>query len=222
MSHPFFMWEKLAILVVRLFINSKSLLMNKTTAKALTTALFILFFVSCTKQNDLLSVRAASQSAEAQTRHYIGEAFGGGIVFYVDSAGKHGLIAFPIDFEEAGVWSYNDTVTGARGTGLGKGFLNTAKIVRVIGAPADTTEDYAALEVATFIANGYQDWYLPSKDELNELYKQKDVVGGFRPFAYWSSTEADASTAWFENFSSGTQVKSTKLGGYGLRAIRVF
>jgi len=191
------------------------------TAILLSVATCVLFSPGCTKESSTPSASAAISHSSQVAQHFIGEHFGGGIVFYIDSTAKHGLVAYPEDFEEAGVWSYNNVITGARGTCLGAGIFNTRRIVLVQGT-SDTLEDYAALEVAEFTANGYKDWYLPSKDELNELYKQKDVVGGFKPFAYWSSSEVDASTAWFQNFASGIQVKSPKLGGYALRAIRLF
>lgn len=51
---------------------------------------------------------------------------------------------------------------------------------------------------------GYSDWYMPSKDELNELYLNQGVLntitnGSF----YWSSSEYDASNAWYQNFYNG-------------------
>jgi hypothetical protein len=74
------------------------------------------------------------------------------------------------------------------------------------------------------ILNGYSDWHLPSKEELNSVYvNMKQVgVGGFSNNFYWSSTENDNYIAWFQNFNNGYQYYSTK--GYPLyvRAIRAF
>jgi hypothetical protein len=194
----------------------------KTTASLLVVTC-VLWAVACTKDSNVPSASAQTSYSSQAAQHFIGERFGGGIIFYLDNTGKHGLIAGTIDFEEAAAWSYNFVNTGARGTRLGKGFSNSNRIVRVIGSPADTTEGYAAFETANFAANGYYDWYLPSKDELNKMYNQKDVIGGdFKPAAYWSSTEADASTAWFQNFGDGSQHKGTKNSGYSVRPIRYF
>ncbi len=64
--------------------------------------------------------------------------------------------------------------------------------IAVILASCD--EAGIAAELATNYEwfNGQTDGFLPSKDELNELYKQKDVVGGFVNYIYWSSTESSS------------------------------
>ena len=72
------------------------------------------------------------------------------------------------------------------------------------------------------VANGYDDWYLPSKDELNKLYLNKDAIGGFVNATYWSSTQSSSTLAWFQIFSTGTQTVSTKTFTINFRAIRAF
>ncbi len=37
-------------------------------------------------------------------------------------------------------------------------------------------------------ANGFSDWRLPSKDEIAQLYLNKQVVNNVKPYWYWSST----------------------------------
>ena len=62
-------------------------------------------------------------------------------------------------------------------------------------------------------------WRLPSKSELNELYKAKSAVGGFSDFYYWSSTEIDANYAWNQYFYNGDQnspSSRTTHGEFGL------
>ena len=56
------------------------------------------------------------------------------------------------------------------------------------------------------ILNGYSDWYLPSKEELNAVYVNlKQVgVGGFAEDSYWSSTEDGNDYAWTQNFYTAT------------------
>ncbi len=53
--------------------------------------------------------------------------------------------------------------------------------------------------------NGYSDWYLPSKEELNQLYLNRSAVGGFGSGVYWSSTEGGAYSAWSQFFGNGYQ-----------------
>jgi hypothetical protein len=159
---------------------------------------------------------------QVSVKHYLGEHFGGGIIFYLNSSGKHGLIAAPGDLDEPSSWSRKDTLNNAKNTALGAGAGNSYRIVKTQGFPEYEEDTYAALECMEFMLNGYQDWYLPSKDELNELYQQKDIIGGFRPYSYWSSSERDASNAWFQNFSNGKQHLQLKTAGYALRPVRRF
>jgi hypothetical protein len=77
----------------------------------------------------------------------------------------------------------------------------------------------------TLTLNGYSDWRLPSKEELNQLYLKKDTIGGFTLNTYWSSTEYDGYSAWFQYFSVGIQDGTYKNGRYSrcnVRAVRAF
>ncbi len=70
---------------------------------------------------------------------------------------------------------------------------------------------------------GYDDWFLPSKDELNKLYLSKDTVGGFTGDYYWSSSEYSAdAAAWEQLFNDGSQNYDVKYGTYRVRAVRAF
>jgi hypothetical protein len=105
---------------------------------------------------------------------------GGGIVFYIDGTGAHGLEAIVADEPNDMTWD------AARTTNFGSG------------------------------------WRLPTKDELNQLYLQKAVVGGFATNGYWSSTEYNSDYAWAQDFSSGYQGCSSKSFTYRVRAVRAF
>ncbi|MBS1745206.1 MAG: DUF1566 domain-containing protein [Bacteroidetes bacterium] len=177
--------------------------------------------VSCRKDAAVLST-STGEADLALVKHYIGEHFGGGVIFYLNQTGKHGLIAATLDIEEASVWSRKDTLNNAKGTALGAGAGNSYRIVKTQGYPEYEEDTYAALECMEFMLNGYQDWFLPSKDELNELYKQQNIVGNFKPFSYWSSSELDVSTAWFQNFGNGQQLLQVKTAAYALRPVRRF
>jgi len=65
-------------------------------------------------------------------------------------------------------------------------------------------------------------WHLPSKTELQYLYEQKNVVGGFASAGYWSSTEYGSSNAWGQNFSFGDQNIGNKYRALRVRAVRAF
>ncbi|MDA7578795.1 DUF1566 domain-containing protein, partial [Flavobacteriales bacterium] len=158
----------------------------------------------------------------------IGDTFGGGIIFYLDGAGT-GLIAAPIDqagYGAAGAYwgcNYFD-VPGADGTAIGTGAQNTVDIVNAgCGIAADLC--------ANLILGGFSDWFLPSKDELNQMYLhigQGDIfdygnIGGFGSNYHWSSTEYSNTGACLIHFNTGSiQVNHTKNHQSYVRAIRAF
>ncbi len=150
--------------------------------------------------------------------HTIGEKYGGGTIFYIDNSGQHGLIAASKDQSENIQW-FNGSyaVTGATATEVGTGQLNTTIIINT-----QKTGSYAASICDQLVLDGYSDWFLPSKDELNLLYLQKEIVGGFTNNFYWSSTEHGDGSAWEQNFINGTQYYANKNFPISVRAIRAF
>ena len=75
---------------------------------------------------------------------------------------------------------------------------------------------------ADYTVGQYDDWYLPSKDELNQLYQQQTAIGGFEGDWYWSSTENDSRYAWVQDFNFGNQNYSYKDATFYVRAVRAF
>ncbi len=132
---------------------------------------------------------AVVKVAPAEPELKIGDKFGGGKIAFMDTTGKHGLIAAEADLP-----------------GGDKYIWEVAK-----KACEDLRE------------NGFNDWYLPSKDELNKLYRHKRAVGGFSVhFYYWSSTELDAHTAWNQYFGDGSQDTNAKDVKWRVRPVRAF
>ena len=143
----------------------------------------------------------------------------GGKVFYVtDNTGLHGLEAAPVNQSLGAAWGcYRTSISGADGTAVGTGAANTAAIV------AGCAEANTAAKIAdAYALNGYTDWYLPSMGELNLLYQQKTVVGGFANDTYWSSSETISSGAWVQSFRTGTQDYAGKNYPLPVRAVRAF
>jgi hypothetical protein len=157
--------------------------------------------------------------------HYIGETYGGGKVFYVYDNGKHGLIAATSD-QSTGIRWYggSNTNTRARGDGVGAGLKNTAIIIANQGAVDGNALAATVCNEYSVTVDGvtYGDWYLPSKHELDLLYLQKTVVGGFAGNYYWSSTEGDYYFAWTQGFVGGNQGNGSKSSTLYVRAIRAF
>ena len=65
-------------------------------------------------------------------------------------------------------------------------------------------------------------WRLPTKDELNLLYENKEKIGGFADDYYWSSTEGGDNGEWIQDFVSGTQGNGSKDDYNYVRAVRAF
>lgn len=192
----------------------------KTTNKACLTAI-LLIAVSCTKEGIKKSPAASSQSAgNSVAAHHIGERYGGGIIFYIDSTGDHGLIVDTTDLGFRSPW-YNGayTVTGATATRLGSGKMNTQKIILSQG---DSGRRYAAYRCAHSRKSGYTDWVLPSKNELNELFKHHWVINYQNDSYYWSSTEYSKNEAWVQHLVDGNQTPYSKEIRWAVRAIRYF
>lgn len=157
-------------------------------------------------------------STTGSTPLAIGDNYGGGIIFWLDATGQHGLIAATTD-QSTGLHWYNGsyTTTNAVRDGIGAGMYNTERIIA-----NQSTGSYAAQLCANYQGGGYGDWYLPSKYELNLLYLQKTAVGGFVSAYYWSSLEYDSSNAWLQYFHDGTQGEYVKYDAGYVRAIRAF
>jgi hypothetical protein len=164
------------------------------------------------------------------TVHYIGESYGGGIVFYLYDNGLHGLIAATGDQATSVIRWYGGSYTNtcARADGVGAGYKNTAIIIANQGPVDGNTFAARVCNEYSVTVDGitYGDWYLPSKFELNLLYQELNVIGGFTTSSayYWSSTESDANHAYIQSFIDGSQGpddKNQPIDKY-VRAIRSF
>jgi len=172
-----------------------------------------------------------SVTAPNNSNHYIGELFGGGIVFYVYDNGHHGLIADTVDLSSNAPWtcsSFQSTYTYAFKNGVNGGIANTVKIVTQAGE--GPLPPYAAQLCDKYNGGNFSDWYLPSYYELNLMYSNIGQgasspytnIGAFANNFYWSSTEYNGNTACLENFSNGANGVPSKSTDAYVRAIRAF
>ena len=149
----------------------------------------------------------------------------GGKVFYLtDATGKHGLEAAPVD-QPLAEWGRCGKAVVDPSTDIGTGLANTNAINAVCGVGT------AAYKAANYSSNGLGGWYLPSKDELNQMYLNigqgattpNTNVGGFADYGYWSSTETSNIRAWRQGFGNGLQSSFEKLTpSIRVRAVRAF
>ena len=192
-----------------------------------------------TGTSQLISVPYALHANTAETAggHYIGELFGGGIVYYVYDNGTHGLIASLDDLHIAigNRWgSGTNDITEA--TNHYDGEANTSAItdVLVAGFAAHLCEDYSN--------GGFSDWYLPSIIELGKMYQAiltinnilandgDDTTNPLHPEfvfpifgSYWSSREHTVTHALGFDFLGGVVASPrSKSLASGVRAVRAF
>ena len=156
--------------------------------------------------------------------HYVGESYGGGMVFWVDSTGTHGLITALDDIGSGSIYTwYNGTyvTTNAVCNGVNAGMRNTERMQVTMGSGS-----YAADLCANYQGGGYGDWYLPSKDELNKLQLTLGTAGlaNISLYARWSSTESNLNYAWdqYVGPNGGLQETKFKIFQLKVRPVRAF
>jgi hypothetical protein len=155
----------------------------------------------------------------------IGQDYQGGKVGYIFQPGDagfvvgetHGLIAAAQDLPGLYQWGcLGIAISGADGQAIGTGAQNTLDIVNA-GCGV------AAQACADLVLNGYSDWFLPSFQELAQLYNNRNSIGGFQNNWYWSSTESDSNNAVGFQFGINYYLSFGKNDGQiAVRAVRAF
>ena len=208
--------------------------MTTTQRDAISAAKGLVLFNTTTNtlqinEGDATTANWVSLSAAATSATYsIGDIVNGGVVFWLDSTGQHGLVAAMSDYATSVGWGCNGTdlpnVPNATsyppigvGAEIGDGFNNTNDILN------DCPTAPAALAARSLGAQ----WFLPSAKELNQMYINKTTlegVSGFTAFSgvYWSSTEYDNNVVRTHNFSNGSQSNYGKNYANAVRAVRAF
>lgn len=118
----------------------------------------------------------------------LGQSYGGGIIFYIDGSGQHGLVSAPIDQSTFANWE-------------------------------------SAVELCdNLVLNNYDDWRLPTYEELNLMFENLHLknIGGFAQYTYWSSTVPSLGYANAINFYTNVKGKQNKGRNIYVRAVREF
>jgi hypothetical protein len=209
--------------------------MTETQRDAISAAKGLVLFNTTTNtlqinEGDATTANWVSLSAAATSATYsIGDIVNGGVVFWLDSTGQHGLVAAMSDVATSVEWGCYGTdlpnvpnVTSnppvGFGAEIGDGFNNINDIL------TDCPTAPAALAARSLGAQ----WFLPSAKELNQMYINTTTlegVSGFTAFSssYWSSTEVDGINARRQLFDDGDQRSTSKSNtASSVRAVRAF
>ena len=210
---------------------------GEITVTGLTNGVDYTFTVTAVNENGTSAPSSASNSVTPNVA--VGDLLQGGVVYYVaptptdlDGDGKVdiGLICAVEDQSAAIEWILGgltqSTANGNTLEDIGTGQTNTTAMMNqagYTGGAAQVADDYSVTD------NGvtYNDWFLPSLEELNEMYSQKNSIeaaAGVTSFGtdYWSSSEHDSNIAKSVNMSSGDDIDTNKNAQLNVRAIRTF
>jgi hypothetical protein len=168
---------------------------------------------------------AAPAAASGTTAYKVGDTGpAGGFIFYDKGNNSNGwryLEAAPEDAEFRALWSVHgtrvNTDQNSTQNGIGYGKRNSQLIVETFSRTAGEW-DTASQKTDDFVFNGFDDWFLPSQAELDQMYgslKRKNL-GNFKNEWYWSSSERDQWYAFCQSFKDG------KMDYYGKRDYRYF
>jgi hypothetical protein len=153
-----------------------------------------------------------------------GQSYQGGIIAYIFQSGDsgfisgetHGLITTTSDHSTGAQWGCSGTSISTSTT-FGTGQNNTTSIVN-----GCSTASIAARICNDLVSGGYSDWYLPSYSELQKLYSNRTVIGGFSSTYYWSSSQYTSTQVYSIYFYNGYAYGTSKTSTAYVRAIRKF
>ncbi len=191
----------------------------------------VTYYIRAYAINNGTTVYANELSFKTGTPHVIGESLAGGKVIYVDCSGQHGLIGALVDQSTSAPWGCYGTYVGTGyaqgGNVIYAGLANTNLIVAACGV-GTAAQLCAAYTTGGTNLPGITNWYLPSKDEFQELWNQKSIVGlstGCATYGcyYWTSTEYSSTIAYCipSNFVSPNYNLYKNSNNY-VRAVRAF
>jgi len=169
----------------------------------------------------------------------VGQSALGGTIAYIlrpgnpgyDANVQHGLVVTSnntaLSVNWADIESYCGTnLVGGTSTAIGTGAANTAIIA------STCTGITAASRCLAVTDGGYNDWYLPSRDELNAINGSFGLPSGFNFVSgrfYWTSSENNSTSAWLTlwngpsgGFWTAGKWGSGSIDAYALRAVRSF
>jgi hypothetical protein len=156
----------------------------------------------------------------------IGQAFGGGILAYMlqagdpgyDAANPHGIIAYSTDLAATQWYNGTYSLVGCFDVAIGAGKINSNLIYTSYGAGT-----YAASLCLPIVNGVYNDWVLPSQNDLLAMYPNQAAIGGFDNTApYWCSSENSNTIAAVISYANGGIFSAGKSSLFKIRPVRYF
>lgn len=166
--------------------------------------------------------------------HYPGEMFGGGVVFWVDHTGQHGLICSLVDLSIAEAWSNIITQVGPPAQSFWNGLGNTNAVWNTVSPSSGAIYLCHEYENINYGTGTFNDWFLPAIDQFRLLLYARYQVNqaieldgnpATTPFAatdYWTSTEYLDDQAYYYNLPLNYEDFDLKTSWYAVRAVRAF
>jgi hypothetical protein len=160
----------------------------------------------------------------------IGDSYQGGIIAYIDASGCHGFVCAPSDQSNGIMWSNSSLTCPAYSQGIGSGGVNTRLAVAIYGS----ANSHACGLCANLTLNGYNDWVLPSLEEILAIRSNLSTIGlGGLSGYYWTSSlvpdyipNNTGSAIWFlfqpDCYDCSLISSNSKVSTYKVRAIRYF
>lgn len=155
----------------------------------------------------------------------VGDFAQGGVIFWLSPDGRHGKVVSIHNIENVNQWSnITNIAVGHSARSLTNGAGNTAAIINQPGH-----ETSAAQICSDFVYGGYNDWYLPAKNECDLVFSHQMTIdatalingGDILLSLLWTSTElnfTDARVSSSGVFSSNQKSSTSN----ALRPIRAF
>lgn len=161
----------------------------------------------------------------SQEKHEIGKSCEGGILIYIMQPGDpgfvegeyHGIVVSPFDVSKSIRWGCPNILVSATNMSIFTGIENTKLITEKCSYEKNAASICYHLEL-----NGFNDWYLPSYEELSLIYENREKIYGLDEAYYWSSSESDKDNSWVFNFNMGIAFEYAKDLNVAVRAIRKF
>jgi hypothetical protein len=135
------------------------------------------------------------------------------------------LMESPESFPE-NLYKLWERTEGDNGRSVGKGKYNSEYLMQI--AQLRGGFGWAAYIVDNYVRNGFNDWFVPSRDELNFMYGNLYLkgLGNLRPEQYWSSTGwtngCGEFRAWYINFADGKHDTVNASQQHRVRPVRQF